>query len=126
MVFLAAILAGCVERQITVTSEPAGALVYISDVEVGRTPVTIPFTWYGDYDVQLRADGYETLVTHANITPPWYEVPPIDLFSEIFPIQYKDHRYLNYKLAKYVTPTNQELIDRAKKMAEKTNEPVEK
>jgi hypothetical protein len=33
----AVLLAGCVEREMLVTSEPAGAIVYVSDVEVGRT-----------------------------------------------------------------------------------------
>ena len=28
---------GCLERQMTITSQPEGALVYVSDVEVGRT-----------------------------------------------------------------------------------------
>lgn len=49
-------LSGCVERKITVISNPEGALLTLNDVEVGRTPVTVPFTWYGDYDVQIRAD----------------------------------------------------------------------
>jgi predicted ATPase len=77
----AAALAGCVERELTITSQPEGALVYVSDVEVGRTPVTIPFTWYQNYDVILRMDGYQTLKTHARLTPPWYEVPPLDLLQ---------------------------------------------
>ena len=29
-------LAGCVEREMTITSEPSGALVFISDQEVGN------------------------------------------------------------------------------------------
>ncbi len=53
----AAGLTGCVERTITVTSDPSGALVYLNDTEIGRTPVTVPFTFYGTYDVRLEHDG---------------------------------------------------------------------
>lgn len=47
---------GCVERTITITSEPSGALVHLNDEEVGRTPLTVPFTFYGVYDVRLEMD----------------------------------------------------------------------
>lgn len=45
--------AGCVERVISITSEPSGSLVHLNDEEVGRTPLTVPFTFYGVYDVRL-------------------------------------------------------------------------
>jgi hypothetical protein len=90
--FGAAALAGCVEREMKITSEPTGALVFVSDREVGRTPVTLPFTWYGDYEVLLRLEGHQTLRANAPINPPWYEVPPLDLFSQMAPWTYQDRR----------------------------------
>ncbi|MGZ3388170.1 MAG: PEGA domain-containing protein, partial [Isosphaeraceae bacterium] len=45
---------GCVEQTMTIQSDPPGALVYMNDQELGRTPLTKDFTWYGDYDVQVR------------------------------------------------------------------------
>lgn len=116
----AAACCGCVEREMTITSEPAGALVFVSDREVGRTPVTVPFTWYGDYDVILRRDGYKTLKTHAEINAPWYEVPPLDLLSHIAPWTYHDRRFLSYPLAKLKLPTDEELIRRADAMKKDT------
>ncbi len=125
-IMLAAILtmAGCVERKMTITSEPSGALVWVSDVEVGRTPVTISFTWYGDYDIILRKDGFETRKTHANIIMPWYEVPPLDLLSEIAPWTYRDNRYLHFKLDKRVEPSDADLIERAAELQKRTFQPV--
>ncbi len=73
---------GCVQRTVTVTSEPTGALVWLNDREVGRTPVTVPFTFYGTYDVRLERDGYEPLWTSQEAKAPWWETPPIDLFAE--------------------------------------------
>lgn len=78
-------LTGCVERTISVTSEPAGALVYLNDEEVGRTPVTVPFTFYGAYSVRLERDGYHALGTQQKAVAPWWEMPGPDLFAEMIP-----------------------------------------
>jgi len=120
------LLAGCVEREMTITSQPEGALVFVSDVEVGRTPLTIPFTWYGDYDIILRKDGYRTLKTHADISAPWYEIPPADLFSALAPWTYRDRRFLHYTLEQFVVPPDEELVRQARQMRETTLEPVER
>ncbi|MEM9296507.1 MAG: PEGA domain-containing protein [Planctomycetota bacterium] len=77
--------AGCVQRTITVTSEPPGALVSLNDVEVGRTPVTTDFLFYGVYDVRLTLDGYTPLRTQAEAEAPWWDYPGPDLFAEAVP-----------------------------------------
>ena len=76
---------GCVQRTISITSEPAGALVYLNDEEVGRTPVDVPFTWYGTYDVRLERRGYEPLWTTGVAKQPWWENPGPDLLAEALP-----------------------------------------
>lgn len=76
---------GCVRRTLTVTSDPPGALVYLNDEEVGRTPVTVPFTWYGTYDVRLEKDGYNALWTKRETEMPWWENPGPDLIAEALP-----------------------------------------
>jgi len=118
----AAALGGCVEREMKITTEPAGALVYVSDREVGRTPLALPFTWYGDYDVVIRMDGYKTLRANADITPPWYEVPPLDLLSHMAPWTYRDQRYLHYKLEKQEQLTDEQWIKQAEEMKLRTGE----
>ncbi|MFA6134480.1 MAG: PEGA domain-containing protein [Phycisphaerae bacterium] len=117
---------GCLERQMTITSDPPGAMVVVSDVEKGRTPVTFPFTWYGDYDIIVRLEGHQTLKTHANINAPAYAIPPFDLLSELAPWTYRDRRYLDFKLNKAVAPTNEQLIERAREFREETQLPVRK
>jgi len=120
----AAMLTGaCVERRMTFTSVPSGALVTVSDKPVGRTPVTIDFTWYGDYEIIYALDGYKTVKTHAQIYPPWYEVPPIDLFSHMAPWTYHDDRYDHIELVKRTESTDEELIERAIIMEEKNRQP---
>ena len=80
-----ALAGGCVERTITVTSEPSGSLVYLNDEEVGRTPVTVPFRFYGVYDVRLEHDGYAPLWTKHAADQPWWDFMGPDLVAETIP-----------------------------------------
>ncbi|MCA9285035.1 MAG: PEGA domain-containing protein [Phycisphaerales bacterium] len=79
------LLAGCVRRTITVTSNPDGALIFLNEREVGRTPLEVEFTYYGTYDVRVVKEGYETLVTSSDAKPPVWDTIPLDLFSELAP-----------------------------------------
>jgi hypothetical protein len=87
---------GCAQRELTINSEPQGALVYLNGQEVGRTPMKYDFRWYGDYDVVLRMDGYETLKTHRKIYTPIYGMPPFDLGAELVGV--KDRREWSFTL----------------------------
>lgn len=75
-------LPGCVRRKLLITSDPPGALVYRNDQEVGRTPIEVPFTWYGTSDIRLEKAGYAPLWTTAKATAPWWDRPGIDLLAE--------------------------------------------
>eukprot|EP00752_Nemacystus_decipiens_P013508 g11966.t1 len=56
-----------------------------SNGEVGRTPLEVPFTWYGTYDVRLEREGFETLYSQQTAEQPWWEKPGPDLFAEAMP-----------------------------------------
>jgi len=121
----AAGLAGCVERQLSITSDPAGALVFLADEEIGRTPLTVDFTWYGDYEVILRQDGYKTLKTHTQITPPVYDIPPWDLVSQAFvPWTYRYHVQRHYTMDPLALPDNEDLIRRAEELQARMGSPA--
>lgn len=80
---LAALVAGCgTDRFLTIHSEPAGALVHLNDQEVGRTPLTVPFTYYGVYDIRLSRENAQPLWTSRRAHAPSWEFPPLDLASE--------------------------------------------
>ena len=114
-------LNGCVERLITVTTEPPGAILWLNGEEVGATPVTTPFTWYGHYDVVIRKDGYETLKTVKNTPAPFYQWPGIDLVAEcLLPFTITDHHQWEFELTTHASLESQELIDRAKSLREET------
>jgi hypothetical protein len=105
---------GCAQRTITVTSEPAGALVWLNDQEVGRTPVTVPFTFYGTYDVRLEADGHEALWTQRRLAGPLWELPGPDLIGEA--LGFQSHHVWHFVLDEQRPPDEQAIIDRALQM----------
>jgi hypothetical protein len=110
--------AGCVRRTLTVQTEPEGARVWLNNEEIGTSPVTVDFTWYGDYDVTLRKEGYQTLQTNYAVTAPWYQWPGIDFFAEVLvPLEIHDRRQLPvYTLEPEVLPDPDELVKRADDM----------
>ncbi len=126
MAVVALLLCGCVEREMTITSDPPGALVFVSRKPLGRTPLTQTFLWYGDYEITLRHQGYKTLKTHAKLKPPIYEIMPLDLISAIVPWTYHDRRYLHYELEKFEPTSDEDLIRRSDELREKNLQPVRK
>jgi hypothetical protein len=90
LTLLPVVLGGCVERRIEITSEPPGALVWLNDQQIGRTPTEAEFLYHGVFDVRLEADGYEPLVTSSEASPPLFDRPPIDLFSELIPRRFEN------------------------------------
>lgn len=117
VVALSAVLtfAGCVERTMKIDSRPPGARVFVNDEEVGVTPVKFSFLWYGDYDIILRHEGYQTLKTNYRVEPPWYQYPPIDLVAEcLIPGTVKDeHELPTYDLEPATTPAAADVVQRA-------------
>jgi hypothetical protein len=86
-------LAGCLERQLTVKTNPTAALVELNDEEIGVSPVTVNFNWYGDYNVRISKEGYETLKTHRQLKGPWYDSFPFDFFAQILSAEKKVDKY---------------------------------
>jgi len=98
----------------TIRSNPPGALVYVDDYQIGATPVTTDFTYYGTRKIRLVKDGYETLTIMQPIPAPWYQFPPADFITENFvPGEIRDQRMLDYQLKpQMIVPTDQ-LLSRA-------------
>jgi hypothetical protein len=108
-ILLPLVLGGCVERRMTIRSNPPGALVYVDDNEIGTTPVSVNFTYYGTRKIRLVKDGFETLTVMQSFSPPWYQYVPLDFISENFvPGKITDRRVLDYQLqAQMLVPGDQ-------------------
>ena len=116
-VIAAVILAGCVERRLTINTQPQGALVTLNDEEIGASPVTVSFEWYGDYNVAIRKEGYQTLKTHRKLKGPWYDTFGFDFFAQILnPNRIVDSYKWTFELAPKKEPTREELISDAEEL----------
>lgn len=121
MLTLSMMVAGCVRRTIRITSEPSNARVFLNDFEIGRTPATSDFKWYGDYDIVLRKEGYETLTTNWKVKAPWYQWPPLDFIVEVlYPGNVHDLHERHYVLAPQELPSPEDVVNRAMETRERT------
>jgi hypothetical protein len=110
-------LAGCVERQLTITTNPAGAQVFLNDEEIGASPVTTSFNWYGDYNVTVRKEGFQTLNTHRKLLAPWYDYFPFDFFAQVlYPGRIVDSYQWSFDLQLQREIDRQELIEAAERL----------
>jgi len=108
---------GCVRRRMTVRSNPPGALVYVDDQEIGTTPVSTAFTYYGTRKVQLIKDGFETLTVKQTFYPPWYEITPLDFVSEnLWPHEIRDEEFLDFQLQPQQIVPAETLVERAESL----------
>ncbi len=107
-VVVAATSAGCVQRRMTVRTNVPGAQVYVDNYEVGRTPVSTDFIYYGDRTIRLVKDGYETQTVTQPVNAPWYQWPGLDFVAEnLWPFEIRDERQFDYQMQpQYVVPTD--------------------
>tara|TARA_Y100001970_G_C13676016_1_gene575390 strand:+ start:190 stop:594 length:405 start_codon:yes stop_codon:yes gene_type:complete len=114
------LLSGCLERTVEIKSSPQGALAIVNGQEIGRTPCKFYFDHFGTYDVVLKHPETETLITTGEAVEPIWELPGIDLVTELVPFKLKTEITWNYQLNKKSIP-QQILIKRALEMRKKTD-----
>ena len=115
MVALCAV--GCVQRRMTIRTNPPGALVYIDNYEIGTTPVSTDFIYYGKRQIRLSKPGYETLTIEQPIPAPWFEWFPLDFISEnLVPGEIRDERELTYQLVPQRMIPPQEILNQAEQL----------
>ena len=110
------IFAGCVERQLTINTEPEGAMVFLNDEEIGESPVAVSFEWYGDYNIRISKEGYDTLNTHRNLKAPRHDKFPFDFFAMLSPKRKVDYYQWNFTLEQRKQIDREELIQNAQKL----------
>jgi hypothetical protein len=112
---------GCVRRRLTVHSNPPGALVYVDNQQIGTTPCSVDFVYYGTREIRLVMPGYETLSVNQPIPTPWYQVPPLDFISEnLVPYKIRDNRTVAYNLHPQMMIPTEELIQRGQQLRQAT------
>lgn len=125
--FFGFLLCGCVERQLTVNTVPPGAVVVLNDEEIGVSPVTVAFNWYGDYKVRVSKEGFETLNTHRMLEAPLHDKFPFDFFCGVlWPRTIEDDYEWSFELKAYEAPDREDLIKAAMEMRRLSVEELEK
>jgi hypothetical protein len=96
-------------------------LVYVDDQEVGVTPASTPFVYYGTRKIQIFADGYEPLTVKQPFPAPWYQTPPLDFIVEnLWPWEIRDERAVHFELQPQQVIPNEKLIERAEMLRSNT------
>jgi len=114
-------LPSCVERRMTILSEPPGARAYVDGKYVGDTPITLPFQHYGTREIQVRrartekrTKGHTPQTHRVDIRPPLYERFPFDFVSEVlYPGRITDHRVYVFRMEETDDLNRAALMERA-------------
>lgn len=116
---------GCVQRRLTIRSNPPGALVYVDNEEIGITPVATDFVYYGTRQIRLVKDGFETLTVLQPIPAPWYQIFPLDFVAEnVVPGEIRDERVLDFALVPQTIVHGDQLLQRAEDLRRTTQSQI--
>ena len=110
-------LSGCVERRYTIRTDPPGATVVVNGEEIGPSPASKSFVFYGDRKISLIKDGFQTKTLIQPIKAPWWDNYITEFFTEnVVPVSLRDEREFTYKLEPFKMTPQGELRDRAESL----------
>ena len=89
---------GCIRSRVIMTSDPPGADVTLKRDYRGKTPITIPISWYWFYKVKVEKEGYETIETYERFRAPVWFWMPFDIVMEAMPFPIYDTKRRHYEL----------------------------
>lgn len=107
-------VSGCIRRRMTIDSVPRGAMVSVDGHQIGRTPISTDFTYYGTRNIRLELDHYQTLHVRQPVRPPWYQYAGVDFFADNFsPNEVKDQHTWTYTLLPQTVASRDQVLSRA-------------
>jgi hypothetical protein len=111
---------GCVERELFLQSEPPGATVCLDGQDRGKTPLTLPFEYYGTRKLELRLRGHKVEETYIEVSAPWYQYFPLDLFADLlWPFTIEDTRTFAFTMTPYQAKDEEDkeaILERAEEL----------
>ncbi len=122
LTLMAVVSGGCVRRRMTVMSNPPGATVYLDGKEIGRTPFSTNFDYYGKREFRLVKQGYETKTKIMPVRAPWYQWVGFDFVAEVLlPGKLTDRHYYQFDLQPEQVIPKYELVGRAEDLRRLTH-----
>lgn len=119
----AAALTGCVERRIWIDTDPPGALVWLNDAQLGRSPVDVGILHDGVYDLRIEKDGFEPIVTGVDVHGPIWDTVPLDFFAEVLPVDARHDSRWRFTL-RVRDDSESALVERAARLRETMTPPA--
>lgn len=114
---LLTLVPGCVRRRLTVRTKPAGAQVYVDSKYLGKSPISSSTLYYGTRQVEVVRDGFRTEKILREITPPWYQIPPLDFLAEtLWPWEIRDERVIDIAMVPQQPTTSEALNTNANQL----------
>jgi hypothetical protein len=108
---------GCVKRRYTIRTDPPGATVIVNNEEIGRSPVSRSFTFYGDREITLILDGYQTQTVRQPIKSVWFDNYLTEVFTEnLIPFTLRDEREFVFKMQPEVAPPYVDVLSRGENL----------
>jgi len=121
LLFLPLAFTGCVERLLSIRSEPSGAEVFIDGERRGSTPHVERYSFYGGREVTLVKKGYRSHRKLVELNAPWWQIFPFDLLTDVvIPFTITDRVELDIVLEK--EPPAAEALGETLKRAEEARE----
>ena len=97
--------------------------MYIDDQEIGTSPVSTSFVYYGTRKIQVVKDGFETQTVMQRVKAPWYQIPGIDFVAEnLYPREIRDERIVEIEMEPQRIVSTQELLSRGEQLRTSTRE----
>ena len=126
---LSLLCSGCVDRKLTIRSEPTECVATLDGRPVGSTPATVRFTQYGGREVTLSKTGYYRHREIVRVEPPVYQWFGLDLFFElVWPFTIVDEQVFTFTLRPIAGADSDKPIDtsaleqRARKLQERAEQ----
>ncbi|MFO1023018.1 MAG: PEGA domain-containing protein [Planctomycetales bacterium] len=124
LMICAAGFSGCVHRRMSINSNPPGALVLLEGEEVGYTPMSLDFTYYGTRELTLIKDGFKTLTVMQKVPAPWYQRGPMEFVTDNLALTKINNRHeFTYALEPQEPTSSQDLLQRANGLKSKAQMP---
>jgi len=121
-ILLLLLIPGCVHRRVTIHSNPPGALAKVDGKVIGYTPAAFDFTWYGEREVELLKDGYETQKQLLRFGAPWYQRFPLEFFSDNLAGKHiKDHRQVRIDMQPRQRDSSTDVLQRGNSLRSEAN-----
>jgi len=96
-----------------VRTDPPDATVWVDDQVVGKTPLDIPYTWYGKRLLAVERKGYAQVREIVALNPPWWQYFPLDFITDVlFPFTLEDRSEFSYTLKAADTENELEEVKR--------------